>query len=367
MTAGPIHITTRGNSMRLLPSIAAILVTPELACGTLRAAEPVVLVTDGNGEVESPFGVDFDRDGNLYLVELTGHRVKKIDRSGNVTTIAGTGRKGEAGDGGPAAEAELNGPHALALAPNGDIYVADTWNNRVRRIEAKTGRIGTFAGTGEKGFSGDGGPAREAQFGGIYCIAFDPSFKTLYLADLDNRRIRAIDMSTGIVATVAGNGERGVPKDGSEARSAPLIDPRAVAADANGNVYVLERGGHALRVVDGQGTIRTVAGTGERGAQGDGGPALEARLNGPKHLCVDEDGSIVIADTENHVIRRYIPNEGRIERVAGTGKKGTAGPGRAPLEIELNQPHGVYLHPAGDLYISDSSNNRILRIPAPNR
>jgi DNA-binding beta-propeller fold protein YncE len=240
--------------------------------------------------------------------------------------------------------------------------VSDTWNNRVRRIDGRTGSIESFAGTGEKGFAGDGGPAAKAKFGGIYCVAFNPAGTKLYLADLDNRRIRAIDMKTDIVSTVAGNGQKGVPADGSVAVESPLVDPRAVAADDKGNVYILERSGHALRVVDSAGKIRTVAGTGKAGLSGDGGDARQATLNGPKHLCIDRDDGVLIADTENHVIRKYTAADGRIVRVAGTGKKGSAGVGGPPEHVELSQPHGVYVHTSGDIYISDSSNNRILKI-----
>jgi sugar lactone lactonase YvrE len=335
-------------------------------------AEKILLVAGGgNGsdgspavqaKIEMPFGVAFDRLGNLYFVEMTGQRVRKVDGQGMLTTIAGTGQKGDSGDGGPASRAQFNGMHSLAVASNGDIYLADTWNNRVRKIDAKTGIISPLAGTGQKGFSGDGGPARQAQFGGVYCIALDPKGDALFLADLDNRRIRRVDITTGLVTTVAGNGQRGVPQDGAEARSAPLVDPRAVAADNLGNVYILERSGHALRVVDANGRIRTLVGTGKVGASGDDGDARQATLNGPKHLCLDLDGNVIIADTENHLIRKYLRREAKIMRVAGTGKKGTSGIGGPPLQADLNQPHGVYVHPSGDLYIADSTNHRILKI-----
>jgi len=315
-----------------------------------------------DAQINSPFGVDFDAAGTLFFVEMLGHRVRRIGLDGRVQTLAGTGRAGHGGDDGPAARAELNGPHSLAVAGNGDLYIADTWNNRVRKIDARSGRITNVAGTGRKGFSGDGGPALAADFGGIYCLALDEAGQTLDLADLDNRRIRRIDLKTGIVTTVAGNGKKGVPTDGELARSAPLVDPRAVALDGRGNLYILERSGHALRVVDRTGTIRTVAGTGKSGDSGDGGYARQARLNGPKHLCVDTKGNVILADTENHKVRIYRPIDARIERLAGTGRKGTKGLGGPPAQAELNQPHGVTIGPGGILYIADSSNNRILRI-----
>ncbi len=160
---------------------------------------------------------------------------------------------------------------------------------------------------------------------------------------------------------MAGNGQKGVPKDGEDATRQPLVDPRAACVDEDGNLWILERGGHALRVVDAKGKIKTVAGTGKAGM--GTGQALEAAMNGPKHLCIDRDGSVLIADTENHRIVRYSPKDSTITAVAGTGKKGTAGVGGDPLKAEFNQPHGVSVHPkTGDIYISDASNGRVLKI-----
>ena len=312
--------------------------------------------------LSAPFGADLDPAGNLYFVEMTGYRVRQLDHAGLLRVIAGTGAAGDAGDNGPARQAQFNGMHNLAVAPNGDIYLADTWNNRVRKIDAVTRQVTAVAGTGKKGASGDGGPATQATFGGVYCASLDPKGEQLYLADLDNFRIRAVDLKTGRVRTVAGNGQKGVPVDGASAVASPLVDPRAVVPDAQGRVYILERSGNALRVVQPDGTIWTVAGTGLKGNTGDGGAARQATLNGPKHLCMDLDGSVVIADTENHVIRRYLPREGKIVRLAGTGKPGSKGVGGSPLEIELNQPHGVHVHADGALYICDSSNHRVLKV-----
>ena len=334
-------------------------------------AERVIVVAGGGNELtgaatncrlHAPFGIDFDR-GDMYVAEMAGgERVLKVDRRGRLTVVGGTGDRGNSGDGGPAAQAQFNGIHSLAVGPKGDLFIADTWNNRVRRIEANTGKVFPFAGTGGKGFSGDGGPANAAQFGGVYCVAFDVRRENLYLADLDNRRIRAVNLKTGIVTTVAGNGEKGVPQDGAEATQAPLVDPRAVAMDSQGNLYILERSGHALRKVDRDRKIRTVAGTGSKGFDGDGGDALKASFNGPKHLCVDAGDNVFIADTDNHVIRKYLVKENKIVRVAGSGKSGSGGAGGPPNAIELNQPHGVYVDKSGTLYIADSLNNRVLKI-----
>jgi sugar lactone lactonase YvrE len=359
--------------MRCLIGLTAIVLAAGSAnaAGTASSGRLELVAGGGTGidgaaanqaRLTSPFGVGFDSGGTLFFVEMLGHRLRRIGPDGRITTLAGSGREGSGGDDGPASEAELNGPHSLAVTRSGDVFVADTWNNRIRKLDAKSGRITNFAGTGRKGFSGDGGPANQAEFGGVYCLALDETRQALILADLDNRRVRRVDLKTGIVSTVAGNGKKGVPVDGDDARSAPLVDPRAVALDRIGNLFILERGGHALRVVDRAGKIQTVAGTGMPGGSGDGGPARHATLSGPKHLCVDPRGNVLIADTENHRIRMYRGGDGTVQAVAGTGRKGAKGLGGPPEAAELDQPHGVTIGPGGILYIADSSNNRILRI-----
>ncbi len=344
---------------------AAIIGEPEPPEGRLTLVAGGKTIGDSatpEPSLVSPFGIGFDAQRTLFFVEMTTHRLRKLGRDGQLITLTGSGHEGNGGDQGPASKAELNGPHSLAVAKNGDIFVADTWNNRIRKIDAQSSVITNFAGTGKKGFSGDGGPAIQAEFGGVYCLALDEANQTLALADLDNRRIRQIDLKTGVVSTVAGNGNKRVPVNGTDARSAPLVDPRAVAVDGSGNLYILERSGHALRVVDRTGKIRTLAGTGQPGDSGDGGDARLARLNGPKHLCVSPQGSVIIADTENHRIRVYDPQDKTITTIAGTGRKGTAGVGGPARDAELAQPHGVTVGPDGFLYIADSSNNRIVRI-----
>ena len=335
-----------------------------------RAELKVEVIVDGSkgkpGLLDTPFGIEFDKAGGGWIVELDGGRLHKLDAAGKLTTLGGKKEKGFAGDGGPVSGAVFNGMHNLAVTPQGDVFIADTWSNRVRKIDAATGMLSTIAGTGKKGFAGDGGKAESAAFAGVFCVALNPAADKLFIADLDNKRIRAIDLKTMIVSTVAGNGKAGVPKDGALAKESPLVDPRAVAVDSKGNVYVLERGGHALRVVDGEGRIRTVAGTGKAGKQDGAGapgapgasgvvtssphaaaPGGAASMNGPKHLCVDRDDNVIIADAENHLIRKYDAKAGTLVTLPITG---------------LARPHGVTARPDGSLYVVDSYNHRVLKV-----
>ena len=344
------------SSLRVLIAFMALAVPLEAA-----PAAPGQAVVFVDHDLNEPFGVDFDAQGRAYIVQMTGNRVSVLDENGKLSVLAGTGEKGAPADSVPGAQALFNGPHHLLVGPDGALYVADTFNNCVRRIDLATGVVTRFAGTGAKGFGGDGGPARDAVFDGVFNIAFRRD--VLYLTDLGNRRIRAVDLKTGIVKTVAGNGTKGVPKDGGRALEEPLVDPRAIALDPWGNLYICERSGHALRVVDVSGRIRTVAGTGERGYSGDGGKAIEARLDGPKHLFAEANGDVLITDTENHAIRRYSPLDGSIRNVIGTGKAGAAGVPGPATGAELNRPHGAHVHPrTGEIHVSDSANNRMVRI-----
>ena len=321
-------------------------------------------------KVVTPFGIDFAPDGDVYFVEMVnGERLRTIDAHGMLQTLAGTGAKGSSGDGGPGLQATFNGMHSLAVGADGVVYLADTWNRRIRTYDPKTSLVQHFAGTGAKGFAGDGGPAVRATFGDVYCIALDGSKEKLYVADLDNRRIRVIDLKTRVVSTIAGTGARGIPSDDALAAKSPLVDPRAVAVARDGKVFVLERGGHALRMINPEdGRLRTVVGTGRAGAGLADGVANRVQLDGPKHLCIDyrdEPYSVLIADTENHRILRYSANAVRpkVEVIAGTGRRGSAIVEPEPLRCQLFQPHGVAVHPkSGAIYIADSMNNRILKI-----
>ncbi len=335
-----------------------------LAAAASLRAEKIVLVAGGSedavnlpatrAKLKEPFGLGFDRAGNAFIVEMvSGNRLLKLDARGLLTHVAGQPAPGDTGDDGPPLQAQFHGPHNLAVLPDGDVLIADTWNGRIRRVNFARNTVTTVPGFRT--------PPAQARANGPYCIALDASGAKLYVADL--RRVHVVDLGTGQARVVAGNGQKGVPADGATAAEAPLVAPRAVAADRQGNVYILERSGHALRVVGRDGKIRTVVNrSGQKGAGGDGGDALAATMNGPKHLCVDRDDTVIIADAENHLVRRYDPKTGKITRVAGNGRKGTAGLDGPPTECELNRPHGVTVHRDGTLYIVDSYNNRVLKI-----
>lgn len=306
----------------------------------------------GVGTLSAPFGVDFTPEGHMVVVELEGGRVHAFDQEDSqLRLVAGDGSIGAAGDGGPAHLATFNGMHNVAVAGDGTIYISDTWNHSVRAIDPEAGTIRTIAGGGEPGFAGDGGPAEDARFHDVICVALDPADRHLYLADIANRRVRAIDLESGVVRTVAGNGERGAPTDGAIAVESPLVDPRAVAADAEGRVYILERGGHALRVVEPDGTIRTVVGDGTAGYAD--GPGRAARLNSPKHLCLDDLGRVFIADDENAAIRLYDPESGQVTTLLGRGE--------GHPEVELSHPHGVCVR-GTTLYVVDTRHDRIFQV-----
>lgn len=351
--------------MRFSPALHCLLVGGSLAFATSLQAAKIVLVAGGTenktdvpatqARLKEPFGVDFDGRGNLFIIEMaSGNRLLRIDAQGRLVHVAGQPNPGDAGDGSASPlSAQFNGPHNLALLPDGSVLIADTWNGRIRKIDPTTGRVTSLAGYGV--------PAAQAKASGPYCIALNPKRTHLYIADL--HRVQVLELATGKLSLVAGNGEKGIPTDGTLATQSPLVDPRAVAVDRKGNVYILERNGHALRVVSIEGRIRTVVNaSGKKGGTGDGGDARLATMNGPKHLCIDLDDNVIIADAENNLVRKYVPATGQILRVAGNGQKGPAGLGGAPEQAQLSRPHGVTVAADGTLFITDSYNDRILKI-----
>jgi sugar lactone lactonase YvrE len=301
--------------------------------------------------INQPFGLAFDKAGNCYFTESRSEKLVKVDTRGIGSIFAGTGQKGYGGDGGPAIQALIGFPHTISIGRDAQLYLADTANNRVRKIDLKTGIITTVAGTGEKGYSGDGGPATEAVFSGILAASLSPSGERLYIPDGDNKRLRMVNLKTGIVTTIAGNGKEGVPQDGAKAVDSPLLNPRAAAEDSKGNVYIVERKGNAFRVIDKQGRIRTIL-----------GPSMKPELKEPKDVHIDRSDNVIIADSTNNLIRKYTPADEKTIVIAGTGEAGDRIVPNDPLKTQLNQPHAVYVHPSGDIYIADSYNNRVLRL-----
>jgi DNA-binding beta-propeller fold protein YncE len=328
-------------------------------------AERILLVAGGDQEATEipaqeaklyePFGAEYSQDGSLWIIEMAaGNRLLKVDRQGTLRHVTGQRKSGFAGDGEAFDKVQFSGPHNLALGDPTTVYIADTWNGRIRKVDLATNTTTTLPGFEV--------PLDKGKQAGPYCITLDFAGKFLYVADL--RQIWQVEIATGKSVIVAGNGKKGIPTDGAKAIQSPLVDPRAAAIDRIGNLYILERGGNALRVVSPEGLIRTVVNrSGKQGNSGDGGHAIDAMLNGPKHLCIDKDNQVIIADAENHIIRRFNPRDEKIYRVAGTGKMGSQGLGDSPDKCQLARPHGVSIHPqTGELIITDSYNNRVLKI-----
>jgi DNA-binding beta-propeller fold protein YncE len=315
-----------------------------------------------------------------------------------LTTVVGNGQPGYAGDGGPAAQARLNGPFDLVFDGAGNLFFADTFNHCVRRVDAASGRIATVAGTGESGFSGDAGAATTACLNEPYGIALDrtgnlfivdrrnhrirrvdaqsaiistlaeaglaepndvcldPEEQRLFIADVAGHVVRALDLGSGNMTIVSGTGEARHAGDNGPAQAASLHGPRAVVMAHDGALLILERNGNTLRRIDpATGLIATIAGTGERGYTGDNGPAIAATFGAPKELGIDRHGGLLIVDTENHVIRRIDPTTGLVVTIAGNGKSG----GGVAL---LARPHGVAVGPGGEIYIGDTENHRICKL-----
>jgi streptogramin lyase len=309
-------------------------------------------------QVNNPYGMIIGPDGGLYFCDLDNQRIRRFDRKTmRLTTIAGDGRRGYQGDGGPATEASLNMPHELAFDRAGSLYVAERDNHVIRKIDGRTGIISTVAGTGVRGFGGDGGSGVKAQLAQPHSVVIDKD-GALLICDIGNHRIRRLDLTTGVITTYAGTGDRKPTPDGAPVAGTPLNGPRTFALANNGDLYLALREGNAIYRIDRKTrTLHRVAGTGEQGYSGDNGPALQAKLGGPKGLALDGDRFLYVADTENHAVRRVDLRSRLIATVLGTGERGD-GPESNPLACRLSRPHGV-LAANGALYVSDSEAHRI--------
>ena len=356
---------------------AALIFTLSLAsCLTLHAASWVTETFAGTGvaghsgdggpatkaQIDNPFGVIRGPDGCIYFCEYTGQVVRKVDAKGIITTVAGSGKKGSGGDGGPATKAEFNLPHEIRFDQHGDLFIVDMQNHRVRKVDMKTGIISTVAGTGAPGFSGDGGPASKAQFNQPHSIQFDAQ-GNLYVCDIGNHRIRKVDMKTGNISTFAGNGQKTPTPDGAAFKDVPLNGPRTLEFDKQGNLWVALREGNQVFKLDlSKGTIHHIAGTGKKGFTGNGGPAKQATLSGPKGIALSPDGSrVFLVDTESHSIRMVDMKTGNLELVCGTGEKGD-GPDGDALKCKMGRPHGMFVDKDGSLYVGDSEAHRVRHI-----
>lgn len=310
-------------------------------------------------ELRHPFDCAMDSVGNLFLTDTNNHCVRKIDAKGTISTVAGSGKKGYSGDNGPATAATLNEPYGVAADAGGNLFVVDRLNACVRKVDAKNGNIRTIAGTGVKGFSGDGGPGERAKLREPNGIALDGK-GLLFIADVGDQRIRVLDLKTGIIETLCGNGTKARSGDGGPVSKATLYGPRAVAVAPNGSLFVVEREGHCVRTIDlAKGTIDRFAGTGEKGYFGDDGPALKAKFDGPKEIEVDPAGNVFVVDSDNGAIRRIDAKTNVVTTVAGGKKHGGLGDAGTATNAQLDQPHGVAVGKDGALYICDTLHHRI--------
>jgi sugar lactone lactonase YvrE len=310
-------------------------------------------------QLGNPYGVAVDATGDQYIVDNQNAVIRKIDPTGVIKTVAGNGTPGFAGEGGPATAAELMDPRGVAVDANGNVYIADTGNQRIRKVDHSTGNIITIAGNGTAGFSGDNGPGAGAMINYPRGVAVDAA-GNVYFADTVNNRVRVIAPS-GVISTFAGNGTAGFAGDGATAVNAELNAPRGVVVDGSGNVLITDTGNNRVRRVDhATGVITTIAGNGTAGSTGDGSAATKAELSAPFGVAVDGGGNVFIADTGNQRIR-VVNHQGLITTVVaacGAGA-GFSGDGGWATGARLNSPLGIAVDVYGNLYIADVNNNRV--------
>ena len=313
-------------------------------------------------QLDEPFMCAFDAAGNLYIAEAMNHCVRRVDaQTGVITTVAGTGAAGYSGDGGPASEAAFNQPYSLQADAVGNLFVVDRLNAAIRYIDAATGLIHTIAGGNPPGpdgrSSGDGGP-------GVDAVLLEPNDcfldgrGGLLIADVQDQRIRRLNLADGVISTFAGDGRKERRGDGLPATEASIFGARAVCGDSLGNIYICEREGNGVRVVTPDGVMRPYAGAGERGYDGDGGPALAATWGAPKAIRCDRQGHLLVVDTENHALRRINAHTGLVDTIAG-GRLGGDGDGGPAIAAAMDRPHGCEVDAAGNIYIADSNNHRV--------
>ena len=352
---GNLFITDSGNNRVRKVSTNGVITTV-VGNGTFSFSGDGGLATSAS--LNYPLGVAVDATGNLFIADYSNNRIRKVSTNGVITTVAGNGTSAFSGDGGVATNASLSYPSGVAVDAAGKLFIVDSNNNRIRKISA-TGVITTVAGNGSPGYSGDGGLATSASLNYPWGVAVDAT-GNLFVADYNNNRLRKVS-ATGVITTVAGNGTPGYSGDGGLATSASLNYPESVAVDAAGNLFIADYYNNRLRKVSSNGTITTAAGNGSPGYSGDGGAATNANLNTPWGVAVDATGNLFIADSHNNRIREVSPN-GIIATVVGNGTAGFSGDGQAATNASLNFSPGVAVDASGNLFIVDSSNNRIREV-----
>lgn len=311
--------------------------------------------------VSAPNSAAFDQAGNLYFADRDDNRIYKVSSNGLLTTVVGTGSAGNSGDGAPAKAAQINHPTAITFDRAGNLYIAEFGGDRVRKVDTK-GVITRVVGTGMAGYSGDRGPAAAAQLSGPSGLAFD-SVGNLYITELNNNSLRRVD-PRGLITTVAGGDAPKSLGDGGPAVAAQLVGPTRVFIDSFDNVYIADAFNHRVRKVNGAGVITTVVGNGTAGSDGDGGPAVMASINGPHGIAIDAAGNLYIAELRGFRVRK-VSQDGVIKTVAGTGQSGFSGDGGPATSAKIGGPGDVAVDAVGNLYILDRDNGRIRLVFRP--
>ncbi|MFI5139493.1 MAG: T9SS type A sorting domain-containing protein [Sphingobacteriales bacterium] len=304
-------------------------------------------------------GVAVDGSGNIYISDAGNSRIRKVNTSGIITTVAGTGTPGYNGDGIAAVTAQINSANELAVDGSGNIYIADAFNNRIRKVNT-SGIITTVAGNGAAGFSGDSGIATSAELNAPEGVAVD-ALGDLYISDSGNHRIRKVN-TTGIITTIAGNGTPGYTGDGGLATMAEIGGSREIIVDGTGNIYIAD--GSTVRMINASGIITTIAGTGTQGFNGDGIPANTAEVNVALGVAKDGSGNIYISDDFNFRVRIVSPS-GIINTVAGNGTAGYSGDAGLATTAQINYAEQIAIDANGNLYIADYQNNCIRKVTGP--
>ena len=310
-------------------------------------------------QLYQPRAIAVDAAGMVFVADGLNHRVRRIDTAGVITTVAGNGTAGFSGDGGPATEAALNTPHGVAVDGTGNLYIADSSNHRIRRVDP-SGVITTVAGTGQPGATGQGGPATEAPIKHPKALVADPA-GVLYFTDTGNNRVCRIDLAAGTITTVAGRIQRGFEGDGGPALRAKLDTPSGLWRAPDGSLLIADSDNHRIRKVDPAGNISTVAGTGVAGSAGDGGPASAATFNDPRAVIGDAAGNLYVGEELGHRVRR-IDAGGTVTTLAGTGSPGFSGDGGPASAAQFDHVRGLAFDPAGNLWVADVFNNRLRMI-----